>query len=206
MTMAEDYYSILGVPKTASKREIREAYLRLAREQHPDRFRDPGKREQAEQRFQLVNESFNHLRDEKLRREYDKSLERKAMPPAQEAELLYKNGLLQEQSGEYSAALKYYYEAMRLAADKVTYIIAAARILAKDRSKQRQAAELFEQAINKEPNAREPYIELGALFTRSGMVTRAQRIYERGIRELPHDSELRTLQSRAAAQARRGKR
>jgi curved DNA-binding protein CbpA len=98
--MAEDYYSILGVPKTASPK----AYLRLAREQHPDRFRDPDKRDQAEQRFQLVNESFNHLRDEKLRREDDKSLERKVMPPEQEAEVLYKNGLLQEQSREYNAA------------------------------------------------------------------------------------------------------
>jgi curved DNA-binding protein CbpA len=203
--MAEDYYSILGVPKTASAREIREAYLRLAREQHPDRFRDPDKRNQAEQRFQLVNESFNHLRDEKLRREYDKSLERKAMPPEQEAEVLYKNGLLQEQSHEYNAALRYYYEAMRLAPDNVTYVIAAARTLAMDRSKQRQAVELFEQAMTKEPKAREVYIELGLLYSRSGMVTRAYRIYERGIRELPHDSELRTLYSRSAAQVRRGK-
>jgi curved DNA-binding protein CbpA len=203
--MAEDYYSILGVPKTASAREIREAYLRLAREQHPDRFRDPDKRNQAEQRFQLVNESFNHLRDEKLRREYDKSLERKMMPPEQEAEVLYKNGLLQEQSHEYNAALRYYYEAMRLAPDNVTYVIAAARTLAMDRSKQRQAVELFEQAMTKEPKAREVYIELGLLYSRSGMVTRAYRIYERGIRELPHDSELRTLYSRSAAQVRRGK-
>jgi curved DNA-binding protein CbpA len=203
--MAEDYYSILGIAKTASQREIREAYLRLAREQHPDRFRDPVERERAEQRFQFINESFNHLRDEKLRREYDKSLERKAMPPEQEAEVLYKNGLLQEQSREYDAALKYYYEAMRLAADNVTYIVAAGRILAKDRSKQRQAAELFEQAMTKEPQAREPYIELGALYSRFGMITRAYRVYERGIRELPHDSELRTLCSRSAAQVRRGK-
>jgi tetratricopeptide (TPR) repeat protein len=177
----------------------------LAREQHPDRFRDPGERDRAEQRFQLVNESFNHLRDEKLRREYDKSLERKAMSPEQEAEVLYKNGLLQEQSREYSAALRYYYEAMRLAAENVTYIIAAARILAMDRSKQRQAAELFEQAITKEPNARESYIELGALYSRSGMATRACRIYERGLKQLPNDWELKTLYSRAAAQVRRGK-
>ena len=202
--MAEDYYSILGIPKTASQSEIRTAYLRLAREQHPDRFREPAERDQAEQRFQLVNESFNHLRDEKLRREYDKSLERKSMPPEQEAETLYKNGLLQEKSKEYSAALKYYYEAMRLAPENVNYVIAAARILAMDRGKQRQAAELFEQAIAKEPNAREPYIELGTLFLRSGMATRACRIYERGLKALPQDSELRSLHSQASAQAKRG--
>jgi curved DNA-binding protein CbpA len=195
--MAEDYYSILGIPKTASPSEIRTAYLRLAREKHPDRFRDPAERADAEQRFQLINESFNHLRDEKLRREYDKSLERKSMPPEQEAETLYKNGLLQEQSREYSAALKYYYEAMRLAPENVAYIVAAARILAMDRGKQRQAAQLFEQAITKEPQAKEPYFELGALYLRSGMATRACRIYERGLKELPQDSELRSLLSQA---------
>jgi curved DNA-binding protein CbpA len=203
--MAEDYYSILGVPKTASQREIRSAYLRLAREKHPDRFRDPDERDKAEQRFQLINESFNHLRDEKLRREYDKSLERKAMTPKQEAELYYKNGELQEQSKDYDAALKYYYEAMRLVPDNVTYILAAARLVAMDRSKQRQAAELFEQAMATEPKAREAYIGLGGLFSHSGMITRAVRVYEKGLRELPQDSELRTLHSQAAAQARRGK-
>ena len=36
-----DYYEVLGVPKSATAGDIRAAYVRLAKERHPDRFRDP---------------------------------------------------------------------------------------------------------------------------------------------------------------------
>ena len=35
-----DYYAILGVPRTATQLEIRDAYLRLARETHPDKVKE----------------------------------------------------------------------------------------------------------------------------------------------------------------------
>ena len=70
--MTDDYYKILGVAKTASAGEIKKAYLQLARDNHPDRFKDPAERDEAGQRFQLITEAFNQLRDEKNRKEYDK--------------------------------------------------------------------------------------------------------------------------------------
>lgn len=197
------YYEILGVPRTASQRQIKEAYLRLARENHPDRVRDPAKRDEADRLFQQINESYNHLRDDKLRREYDKSLDRALMTPEQEAEAYHRTGLLHEQVREYGEALKYYYEAMRLQPEQSFYVIAAAGILAKDRSKQRQAAELLEKVISTNPQAREAYVELGALYSRSGLHSRAQRVYERAIRALGRDAELKTLLGQATAAASR---
>ena len=74
--MPDDYYAILQVPKTARSDEIKKGYLKLARDNHPDRFTDPEERSKADQRFQLITEAYNQLRDERLRQEYDKSLQK----------------------------------------------------------------------------------------------------------------------------------
>ena len=182
--MSDDYYSILGVAKTASASEIRKAYLQLARDNHPDRFAD-GERDEAGQRFQKITEAFNHLRDERLRREYDKNLDKKERPPEEEAKLYFKNAQLQEQSQEYGNALKYYYEAMRLQPQNLDYVLGATRVLARDKSKLKQAANLMTEAIEKHPASPEPYVELGSIYTRSGMYLRARRTLQGALAKFP---------------------
>ena len=189
--MTDDYYKILRVAKTASTGEIKKAYLQLARDNHPDRFKDPAERDEAGQRFQLITEAFNQLRDEKNRKEYDRDLTKVTKPPEEEARLYCKNGELREQAQEYDCALKLYYEAMRLQPDNVDYILAAGRLLAKDKAKQRQAVEIFNQAMQKDPTSPEPHLELGALYSRTGMLVRAKRVYENALKQLPNQPELK---------------
>jgi curved DNA-binding protein CbpA len=194
-----DYYAILGIAKTARPEEIKKAYLQLARDNHPDRVRDPAQKPEADRKFQLITEAYNHLRDEKLRREYDRTLDRKSRTPEEEARLFFKNAVLQEQSREYANALKYYYEAMRLQPESLEYVLAAARLLSLDKGKQRQAAELYEQAMAKHPGSPEPAIALGDLYTRSGMHLRAKRVLETAQKQFPQNPEVKRKLAEAAA-------
>ena len=68
--MAEkDFYSILGVSRTASEREIKQAYRRLARKYHPDV--NPNDKN-AEARFKEVNTAHEVLSDAEKRKKYDR--------------------------------------------------------------------------------------------------------------------------------------
>lgn len=64
-----DYYSVLGISRTATQEEIKKAYRNLAFKYHPDR--NPGDKD-AEEKFKKISEAYNILGDEKKRAEYDR--------------------------------------------------------------------------------------------------------------------------------------
>ena len=64
-----DYYDILGVPRSADEKEIRQAYRRLARQHHPDV--NPGDDDAAE-RFKTINAAYEVLSDADKREKYDR--------------------------------------------------------------------------------------------------------------------------------------
>ena len=64
----KDYYKTLGVPKDAKPDQIKKAFRKIARENHPDQH--PGDKS-AEQRFKEASEAHDVLSDPDKRREYD---------------------------------------------------------------------------------------------------------------------------------------
>jgi len=63
--MSKDFYEVLGVPKKATKEEIKKAFYKLAHKYHPD------KKEGDEKKFKEVNEAYQTLSDDQKRAQYD---------------------------------------------------------------------------------------------------------------------------------------
>lgn len=67
-TDSKDFYRILGVPDDADREQIRKAYRKLAKENHPDA--NPGD-PKAQERFQEIGEAYAVLSDDEKRKQYD---------------------------------------------------------------------------------------------------------------------------------------
>ncbi|WP_036464096.1 molecular chaperone DnaJ [Mycoplasmopsis sturni] len=67
MANKRDYYEVLGVSKTATEKEIKSAYRKMAMKYHPDRYKE----KDAEAKMQEINEAYEVLSDSQKRQMYD---------------------------------------------------------------------------------------------------------------------------------------
>ncbi|CAL8265784.1 unnamed protein product [Lota lota] len=89
---AQDYYSLLGVGREATVREIRQAFKKLALTMHPDKKPND---KTAHEAFLKINRAYEVLKDEDLRKKYDKYGEK---------------GLDEQQGGRYESWNYYRYD------------------------------------------------------------------------------------------------
>ncbi|PFX28307.1 DnaJ-like subfamily B member 2 [Stylophora pistillata] len=68
--MSDDYYEVLGVPRTATEEDIKKGYRKQALRWHPDK--NPNNKEQAEERFKQVSEAYEILSNKDKRQIYDR--------------------------------------------------------------------------------------------------------------------------------------
>jgi len=73
--MKKDYYDILGVPRNASKEEIKKAFYKLAHQYHPDASNNATEavKRLAEEKFKEINEAYSVLYANKSRIQYDQT-------------------------------------------------------------------------------------------------------------------------------------
>src|SRR3990172_10257988 len=122
----EDYYAILGVARNSTKGEIRTAYLKLARECHPDRFFQKGKWVLTNERFALINEAYQTLFDVSERRLYDEKF-RQGRETEQErtqkiqGENSFRNGFQELSLGKNETAFRFFESAWKLNPDEPRY-------------------------------------------------------------------------------------
>jgi curved DNA-binding protein CbpA len=195
-----DYYAILGVSRTASAAEIRQAYARLARDKHPDRFADPAQREQAHEVFRDLTTAFNALSNEKSRREYDWSLERpRATGPEEIAREAHERALQHMGANQFHEAVELLRSAVHHAPDNGRYHATLASALARNPHWVRDAIQEAEKAAQLEPKVAGHHVLVAALLLSQGLKLRARRAAEAALRLSPDDAAARRVLEEAGS-------
>jgi curved DNA-binding protein CbpA len=182
------YYELLGVGRNATAAEVRQAYLRLAREKHPDRFADPAEKARAQTFFQDLTAAFNTLHNENSRREYDATADRpKPVTPAEIAQDAYARGLEMLEGGQLEEAVTALHAAAHHAPNEARYHAALGRALARHPPSAREAIQALERAVQLAPGSAAFHAELAALFLKQGLRLRAQKAAEHALRLDPRE-------------------
>lgn len=191
-----DYYQLLGVTPQASALEIRQAYAKLAREQHPDRFTDPEAKQKAQRAFQDITTAFNTLASPKSREEYDQQRD-KPVPrtPEEIAAAAYERSQAALEAGELQEAVTLLHTAVHHAPGQVSYQLALGRALAKAAGPQaaREAVQVLERVTQVAPQNASAFAELAGVLARQGLKLRAQKALEVALRLAPRDAKIARL-------------
>ena len=78
----QDYYEVLGVKKGCSQKELKDAFRKCVNTWHPDRYKDPMKKKEAEKKMKMINKAMDVLSDPQKRKMYDAGYDPESgMPP-----------------------------------------------------------------------------------------------------------------------------
>jgi len=189
-----NYYQMLGVAPSASTTEIRQAYARLAREQHPDRFTDPVAKQRAQSAFQEITTAFNTLMNPRSRAEYDEARHRpQPRTPEEIATDAFERAQPALEAGQLEEAITLLRTAVHHAPGKAAYYAALGRALGRVPTLAREAVQALEKATQLEPRNAAALADLAVVLARSGLKLRAQKTLEAALRIAPHDARLARL-------------
>lgn len=103
--MEKNYYEILEVDKKASSEIIKKSYSTLAKKYHPD-LQPEDMKQDAEEKFKLINEAYEVLSDSEKRKSYDASLSENMISKEEYNSIYMENqklkGIINEMQKEYS--------------------------------------------------------------------------------------------------------
>lgn len=171
----KDYYSTLGVGRNATKKEIREAYLELARQWHPDHQVKKGQWILVNERFAEITEAYGILTDDKKRLVYDRQLKQGLKSDAGhrtaariQAERAFKNGLERLRTKDYSSARAFFKAAVNLNGNVAKYKSYQGLAQAHSGQEIEDALELCKAAIESELYNSDLYVNLAIVYRLSG--------------------------------------
>jgi curved DNA-binding protein CbpA len=189
-----DFYQMLGVSPSASAVEIRQAYARLAREQHPDRFPDPAEKQRAQAAFQDITTAFNTLVNPRSRQDYDEA-RRKPSPrtPEEVARDAFERGQALLEQGALDDAVTLLRTAVHHAPGEAAYHAALGHALLRVGGAARDAVQALERATQLAPHSAQAFADLATVLARQGLRLRAQKAMETALRLAPRDARMARL-------------
>jgi curved DNA-binding protein CbpA len=189
-----DYYALLGIAPTAGTAEVRQSYLRLAKERHPDRYPDPAEKEKAETFFKDLTTAFNTLMNDERRRQYDAERARpKPHTPEEIAKDAYERSAQAMEAGDHHDAITLLRTAVHHGPEVAEYHAALGRCLGRNPPTAREAILCIERAAQLAPANGTYFADLAYLFNSQGLRLRAQKALETAQRLAPRDPRVARL-------------
>ena len=113
--MDKDYYRVLGVPRTATRDEVTEAYKKLAAKYHPDKHQKNPLYDLAEEKFKEINEAYHAIVGKKYvyTPTKKKSSGRKSEDIHKDAKDLLYRGIMFFNDGSFQKAIKDFQSALK---------------------------------------------------------------------------------------------
>jgi len=213
----KNHFEFLGVPRSATEAQVKEAYFRLARPLHPDSNRDPGladlqaKREAA---FHRLSQAYETLRDPQKRGRYEADLDartpRRPPPPPTPPPAEPAAPREVDRSVEVTMALESfrqaeklfkeekYWDAIQLLESAIPRLervsrtraqVLLARAYMKNPNWGRRAEELLQRVVQENPDFADAYVALGNLYRASQLKSRAQAMYRKAVQAQPGHPE-----------------
>lgn len=183
------YYEIIGVDVGASPSEIKKAYLKMARNFHPDRYQnfpDSSLQDMLKTLFSSINEAYNTLSDKIKREEYDKILLKKitkkdAASGKISAEEQFNRGMDEYRKGNFWGAVDFLRWATRKDPAKADYWAYLSLSLSKISRRSKEAEEAILKAIELESYNAGYYVHLGTIYLQAGLNKRAVVQFEKAL-------------------------
>jgi len=199
-------FEVLEIRPGATPEEIKAAYHRLAKQWHPDRYTGDEKVE-AENRFRMLAEAFNMLKDHGRRSEFEKAAsdlpavsKQSAVAPEaassrpmteRDAEDWFQEAKESFESKDFPRALGLVQYALRLDAQKADAYVLLAQILEVTGGDKRNLVKALESAVRLNPKDVDSMIRLSDVFQSLGMQAKAVRIRESARQMNPHHKVFR---------------
>jgi hypothetical protein len=183
-------YEILEITPNASAEEIKEAYHRLAKKWHPDRFMGP-EHEEAEKRFRQLAEAFSMLKNSgrpapvptpepaPAAEPEAAPIALNAVPPASRtAQDWYSEAKAAFENRDMPRALSLVHYALKMDAEQVDFHLLLAKLLDHPGGDVRKLVQTLETVLRLNPKEVNSAIRLAELYQSVGLSTKATRMWE----------------------------
>ncbi|HYA11389.1 MAG TPA: DUF4388 domain-containing protein [Thermodesulfovibrionales bacterium] len=182
-----DYYNILGITKWSTPDEIKRAYLKKAKEFHPDKhfsLMSETLKNKLNSIFSYLTKAYQTLSHPQTKMEYDQNPPSKAAfaesRPLEMAKVRFEEGKKAFWDKSYAEAAELFGQSAYLDSSVASYHFYLSMALAKDK-KFREAQEAIINALKLDPLNASYMAELGHIYLELGINSRAKATFEKAI-------------------------
>jgi len=192
----QNLYDVLGIAKSSGTDDIRRAYYALARRLHPDKFTREEIKLKAEKVFRHITEAYSTLSKPETRKKYEDDLESTNRPqhhektePSDLARSNYRAGRDQFEKGHFGEALAFFQNACDQDPSKSEYFHYLGLTQSKNPRWKKDAEANFLRALQIDPSNAVLYAQLGSIYAKGGLQSKAREMFRRALQWDPANRE-----------------